>query len=169
MFLYRGFHRYSTLATTGMVARERMEVRKVPWAITVSSTPYLRQKMVPNEATGMAMMSVLMRTMEGSKTTVAAGMSRTMSWNTAKTSSGMSSSRQKLVAFALETNNEVHNAEEKLRKKNADLIVLNSTRIPDTTFGSDNNQIAIITRDGHRRNFPKKSKTEVAKDIVDCL
>ena len=63
----------------------------------------------------------------------------------------------------------MHNAEEKLRKKNADLIVLNSTRIPDTTFGSDNNQIAIIARDGHRRDFPKKSKAEVAKDIVDCL
>ena len=81
----------------------------------------------------------------------------------------MKTSRQKLVAFALETNNEVHNAEEKLRKKNADLIVLNSTRIPDTTFGSDNNQIAIIARDGRRRDFPKKSKAEVAKDIVDCL
>lgn len=81
----------------------------------------------------------------------------------------MKTSRQKLVAFALETNNEVHNAEEKLHKKNADLIVLNSTRIPDTTFGSDNNQIAIISRDGHRRDFPKKSKREVAKDIVDCL
>lgn len=81
----------------------------------------------------------------------------------------MKSNRQKLVAFALETNNEVHNAEEKLRKKNADLIVLNSTRIPDTTFGSDNNQIAIISRDGRRRDFPKKSKRDVAKDIVDCL
>ena len=81
----------------------------------------------------------------------------------------MKTSRQKLVAFALETNNEVHNAEEKLHKKNADLIVLNSTRIPDTTFGSDNNQIAIISRDGRRRDFPKKSKREVAKDIVDCL
>lgn len=81
----------------------------------------------------------------------------------------MKTSRQKLVAFALETNNEVHNAEEKLRKKNADLIVLNSTRIPDTTFGSDNNQIAIIARNGSRRDFPKKSKRDVAKDIVDCL
>lgn len=81
----------------------------------------------------------------------------------------MKTSRQKLVAFALETNNEVHNAEEKLRKKNADLIVLNSTRIPDTTFGSDNNQIAIISRDGRRRDFPKKNKHEVAKDIVDSL
>lgn len=81
----------------------------------------------------------------------------------------MKTNRQKLVAFALETNNEVHNAEEKLRKKNADLIVLNSTRIPDTTFGSDNNQIAIISRDGRRRDFPKKNKHEVAKDIVDSL
>ena len=76
---------------------------------------------------------------------------------------------QHIVAFALETNDEVHNAEEKLRKKNADFIVLNSTRIPGTTFRSDDNQISIIHRDGRRQDYPKKSKQEVAKDIVDCL
>ena len=76
---------------------------------------------------------------------------------------------QHIVAFALETNNEVQNAEEKLRKKNADFIVLNSTRIPGTTFRSDDNQISIIHRDGRRQDYPKKSKQEVAKDIVDCL
>ena len=76
---------------------------------------------------------------------------------------------QHIVAFALETNDEVHNAEEKLRKKNADFIVLNSTRIPGTTFRSDDNQISIIHRDGRRQDYHKKSKQEVAKDIVDCL
>lgn len=57
----------------------------------------------------------------------------------------MKTERQRIVAFALETNNEEKNAEEKRRKKNADFIVLNSTRIPGTTFRSDDNQIAIIS------------------------
>lgn len=80
----------------------------------------------------------------------------------------MKTERQRIVAFALETNNEEKNAEEKLRKKNADFIVLNSTRIPGTTFRSDDNQIAIISAEG-RTDYPKKSKDKVAADIIDQL
>ena len=80
----------------------------------------------------------------------------------------MKTERQRIVAFALETNNEEKNAEEKRRKKNADFIVLNSTRIPGTTFRSDDNQIAIISAKG-RTNYPKKSKDKVAADIIDQL
>lgn len=80
----------------------------------------------------------------------------------------MKTERQRIVAFALETNNEEKNAEEKRRKKNADFIVLNSTRIPCTTFRSDDNQIAIISAEG-RTNYPKKSKDKVAADIIDQL
>lgn len=80
----------------------------------------------------------------------------------------MKTERQHIVAFALETNNEEKNAEEKLRKKNADFIVLNSTRIPGTTFRSDDNQIAIISAQG-RIDYPKKSKEKVATDIIDQL
>ena len=80
----------------------------------------------------------------------------------------MKTERQRIVAFALETNNEEKNAEEKRRKKNADFIVLNSTRIPGTTFRSDDNQIAIISAEG-RTNYPKKSKDKVAADIIDQL
>ena len=75
---------------------------------------------------------------------------------------------QRLVAFALETNDEEHNAKSKLERKNADFIVLNSTRIPGTTFGSDENQIAIISRNS-KHEYPKKPKTEVASDIIDEL
>lgn len=75
---------------------------------------------------------------------------------------------QRLVAFALETNDEESNARSKLERKNADFIVLNSTRIPGTTFGSDDNQIAIIARGG-KREYGKKPKTEVARDIIDEL
>ena len=80
----------------------------------------------------------------------------------------MKTERQRIVAFALETNNEEKNADEKRRKKNADFIVLNSTRIPGTTFRSDDNQIAIISAEG-RTNYPKKSKDKVAADIIDQL
>ena len=80
----------------------------------------------------------------------------------------MKTERQRIVAFALETNNEEKNAEEKRRKKTADFIVLNSTRIPGTTFRSDDNQIAIISAEG-RTNYPKKSKDKVAADIIDQL
>ena len=80
----------------------------------------------------------------------------------------MKTERQRIVAFALETNDEEKNAEEKLKKKNADFIVLNSTRIPGTTFRSDDNQVTIISEKGRTR-YPKKSKREVASDIIDQL
>ena len=75
---------------------------------------------------------------------------------------------QRLVCFALETNDEEQHAEAKLKKKNADFIVLNSTRIPGTTFRSDDNQIAIISSAG-RHDYPKKPKAEVAADIIGQL
>ena len=76
--------------------------------------------------------------------------------------------RQVLVGFALETNDEELNAKKKLAKKNLDFIVLNSTRNKGTTFRSDDNQISIISATG-QKDFPKKPKTEVARDIVDHL
>lgn len=75
---------------------------------------------------------------------------------------------QRLVCFALETNDEEANARGKLERKNADFVVLNSTRIPGTTFNADDNQIAVVTRKGVR-SYPMKSKQEVASDIIDVL
>lgn len=74
--------------------------------------------------------------------------------------------RQKLIGFALETNDEEANARKKLERKNLDFIVLNSTRNEGTTFRSDDNKISIISRHG-KKDFAKKPKTEVARDIVD--
>ena len=81
---------------------------------------------------------------------------------------GMKGEEQRIVAFALETNEEESNAQRKLEKKNADFIVLNSTRIPGTTFQSDDNQITIINKEG-KKSYAKKPKTEVARDIIDEL
>ena len=75
---------------------------------------------------------------------------------------------QRIVAFALETNDEETNAEKKRKKKNADFIVLNSTRNPGTTFRTDENQITIISEKG-KKEYEKKPKTEVAHDIIDEL
>ena len=80
----------------------------------------------------------------------------------------MKQSRQRIVAFALETNDEEANAEKKRRKKNADFIVLNSLRNEGTCFRTDDNQIEIIGRN-FRHAYPKKSKADTAVDIVDEL
>ena len=73
---------------------------------------------------------------------------------------------QKTIGFALETHHEEAHAKKKLKEKNLDFIVLNSTRIPGTTFRSDDNQITILSAQG-KKEYEKKPKTEVASDIVD--
>lgn len=75
---------------------------------------------------------------------------------------------QVLVGFALETNDEQANAQHKLEKKNLDFIVLNSLRNEGTCFRSDDNQVSIISRSG-QRDYDRKPKREVARDIVDEL
>ncbi|MBE6260772.1 MAG: bifunctional phosphopantothenoylcysteine decarboxylase/phosphopantothenate--cysteine ligase CoaBC [Prevotella sp.] len=75
---------------------------------------------------------------------------------------------QVLVGFALETNDEQANAQKKLQKKNLDFIVLNSLRNEGTCFQSDENQISIISATG-QQNFGRKSKRDVAHDIIDHL
>lgn len=80
----------------------------------------------------------------------------------------MKQENQLLVGFALETNDEEANAHKKLEKKNLDFIVLNSLQHKGTCFQSDDNQISIISREG-QQDYDKKSKQQVAKDIVDEL
>ncbi|NPD92831.1 bifunctional phosphopantothenoylcysteine decarboxylase/phosphopantothenate--cysteine ligase CoaBC [Xylanibacter muris] len=80
----------------------------------------------------------------------------------------MKKANQKLVGFALETNDEENNAKGKLERKNLDFIVLNSLRNEGTCFRSDENMITILSKNS-RKKFPKKSKAEVAKDIADEL
>ena len=76
---------------------------------------------------------------------------------------------QILVGFALETDHEEANAKLKLDSKNLDMIVLNSLRDPQAGFGTDTNKITIITAKGSAMDFPVKSKTEVAKDILHAI
>ena len=75
--------------------------------------------------------------------------------------------KQFLVGFALETNDEENNAQQKLKRKNFDFIVLNSMKEENTCFGFDTNKIRIIHKTGEIKNFDLKAKTEVAQDIVN--
>ena len=76
---------------------------------------------------------------------------------------------QILVGFALETNNEIENANRKLQKKNLDFIVLNSLKDKGAGFQHDTNKIKIIKQSGESLEFELKQKTEVAEDIVNEL
>ena len=76
---------------------------------------------------------------------------------------------QKLVGFALETNDEEHHAHDKLKRKNLDFIVLNSLRTPGAGFAYDTNQVTLLFANGEKKAFALKSKTDVAADIVDFL
>ena len=73
---------------------------------------------------------------------------------------------QVLVGFALETNEELRNAQSKLERKNFDFIVLNSLQDAGAGFGHDTNKITILRRDGSKTDFPLKTKNEAAHDIV---
>jgi phosphopantothenoylcysteine decarboxylase/phosphopantothenate--cysteine ligase len=76
---------------------------------------------------------------------------------------------QVLVGFALETQNERDYAIEKLNKKNADWIVMNSLNDAGAGFGHDTNKITLFGKNGEELSFETKTKVEVAKDIVDTL
>jgi phosphopantothenoylcysteine decarboxylase/phosphopantothenate--cysteine ligase len=76
---------------------------------------------------------------------------------------------QMLVGFALETNDELINAKEKLQRKNFDMIVLNSLNDEGAGFGYDTNKVTLIDKHGREMALPLQSKTEVAEKIVDYL
>jgi len=76
---------------------------------------------------------------------------------------------QILIGFALETNNEIENAKQKLKAKNFDFIVLNSLKEKGAGFGTETNKISIIFKNNKMRKFELKQKTDVAKDISDEL
>ena len=76
---------------------------------------------------------------------------------------------QLLVGFALETENELENAISKLKRKNLDIIVLNSLNEKGAGFGFDTNRITIIDRNNNIDKFELKSKEEAARDIINKI
>lgn len=76
---------------------------------------------------------------------------------------------QILIGFALETDHEMANAAEKIRKKHLDMIILNSLRDKGAGFRTDTNKITALYPDGTYKAFTLKSKKEVAKDIIELV
>jgi phosphopantothenoylcysteine decarboxylase/phosphopantothenate--cysteine ligase len=86
-----------------------------------------------------------------------------------KTLGQQKKNKQVLVGFALETTDEEKNAREKLKKKNADVIVLNSLNDKEAGFGKDTNKVTIFEKGGKMFQFEAKPKQEVARDIVNTI
>lgn len=82
---------------------------------------------------------------------------------------GKIKTKQILVGFALETTNAIEYGKEKIKKKNLDLIVVNTTSESNPAFGSDFNTVTIIDKHNNLVNFEFKSKAEIAKDIVEAI
>jgi phosphopantothenoylcysteine decarboxylase/phosphopantothenate--cysteine ligase len=80
---------------------------------------------------------------------------------------GNKKKNQYLVGFALETENELENAKNKLLKKNLDAIVLNSLNDIDAGFGKSTNKITFIDKNLEIKTFEVKNKAEVALDILN--
>ena len=75
------------------------------------------------------------------------------------------SKSQIIIGFSAESENLEKNAFEKLQKKKIDMIVANDITIPDIGFGSDENTVTIISKDGSKDVLPRQPKTQIAKQI----
>jgi phosphopantothenoylcysteine decarboxylase/phosphopantothenate--cysteine ligase len=77
--------------------------------------------------------------------------------------------KQFLVGFALETNDEREYAKNKLVKKNADMIVMNSLRDEQSGFGYDTNKVSVFLKDGTEKELQLAGKKEIAEQIVQLI
>jgi phosphopantothenoylcysteine decarboxylase/phosphopantothenate--cysteine ligase len=87
----------------------------------------------------------------------------------AETLGRMKRRSQLLAGFALETDNEIKNATAKLKRKNLDIIVLNSLQEKGAGFGYDTNKITVIDKYNNIDKFELKSKVNAARDILDKI
>ncbi len=78
-------------------------------------------------------------------------------------------SHQLLVGFALETDNEIANATSKLKRKNLDIVVLNSLKDKGAGFGVPTNKVTIIDRNNKHTELPLMTKKEVARKLTDTI
>ncbi|MCA9804351.1 MAG: bifunctional phosphopantothenoylcysteine decarboxylase/phosphopantothenate--cysteine ligase CoaBC [Cyanobacteria bacterium HKST-UBA02] len=76
---------------------------------------------------------------------------------------------QVIIGFAAESEGLLTHAEEKLQRKNLDMIVGNDITVPDIGFGSDDNAVIILGADGKRENLPRMPKRAIAEHLCDLL
>jgi phosphopantothenoylcysteine decarboxylase / phosphopantothenate---cysteine ligase len=82
---------------------------------------------------------------------------------------GKMKKQQLLIGFALETDNAIEYGKQKIKNKNLDLIIVNTTSEKNPAFGSDFNSVTLIDKHNNLVNFEFKSKQEIAKDIVETV
>lgn len=82
---------------------------------------------------------------------------------------GERKTKQKLIGFAAETENLLENAQKKLIKKNVDLLVANDVSRTDVGFGSDENEVFLLFRNGDKKKISKTSKGKIAQDVLSEL
>lgn len=82
---------------------------------------------------------------------------------------GLNKKEQVLVGFAAESQNLIENAKKKISKKNLDYIVANDITSKDTGFGSSDNRVIIIDKDGNEHSLDKMSKRDVARNLFDFI
>lgn len=87
----------------------------------------------------------------------------------AATLGNMKTGAQKVIGFALETDNEIVNAADKLSRKHLDMIVLNSLRDPGSGFGTDTNRVTLLTPKAKPVTLPLASKADVAIKILNAI
>ncbi|KYG75044.1 phosphopantothenoylcysteine decarboxylase/phosphopantothenate--cysteine ligase [Roseivirga ehrenbergii] len=87
----------------------------------------------------------------------------------AKSLGAIKKENQLNIGFALETEAEIEHAQQKIKSKNFDLIVLNSLNDKGAGFGHDTNKVTIIDNQNNIQHFELKSKREVAKDIINAI
>ncbi|MBF0710090.1 MULTISPECIES: bifunctional phosphopantothenoylcysteine decarboxylase/phosphopantothenate--cysteine ligase CoaBC [unclassified Gemella] len=80
---------------------------------------------------------------------------------------GQNKDKQILVGFAAETNNVIEYAQDKIKKKNLDLIVANDVSKADIGFASDENEVYIIDKKNNINKIDKESKKEIGRKILD--
>ena len=86
-----------------------------------------------------------------------------------KTIASKKTKNQLVVGFALETDNELENAKQKLHTKNLDFIVLNSLNDKGAGFGTQTNKVTLIDKNENMTAFPMQSKRQTAHDIILCI
>ncbi len=87
----------------------------------------------------------------------------------AKTLGEKKTPQQLFIGFALETNNELENAQKKLEKKNFDYIILNSLRVAGAGFATDTNEVTLLGKNGYKQEFPLQSKQDLAEKLRDWI
>ena len=76
---------------------------------------------------------------------------------------------QIIIGFSAESENIEKNAAEKLQKKKIDMIIANDITVPDIGFGSDENAVIILTKDGEKETLPRQPKVQIARHLCNKL